>query len=365
MTPLEVSARRKHLAVVGRVVNENNEPMLYAEYWGYDDRETPEDETDDEHLYFIRWYVLKDSLNTNAHSGQILLFNPDLTPVYSWDITALRCLEHGEATDGLRADSTGIKHGVIVPVPVSVMQLGGEYRFLLQTKDDHVAHEKAHRLKPAMELNSRTRGQWLHIWRDSFTDPDIMTAVNWSDVYAAFAKIAGLPTRIHTEAPNGPQLSRYFGVPHGSVSFTSLSRPQQERSDKRTVITFRHFGGLVRHPGQTQEGRLTPEDPAVSWVNTNAIFHYKPPDGSEQWGHVNGFIHEITHVAMDDDTHCSSTSAPCIWRGEIGPYFYMRWANYLTFVKPDGRRWSVLSPWHSLSEINAMRQSLGLELYRP
>jgi len=51
--------------------------MLYAEYWGYDDRETPEDETEDEHLYFIRWYVLKHSLNTNASSGRILLFNPD------------------------------------------------------------------------------------------------------------------------------------------------------------------------------------------------------------------------------------------------------------------------------------------------
>ena len=34
MTPLEVSARRKHLAVVGRVVNENNGSMLYAEYRG-------------------------------------------------------------------------------------------------------------------------------------------------------------------------------------------------------------------------------------------------------------------------------------------------------------------------------------------
>jgi len=49
---------------IERAVDENNEPMLYAEHWGYDDRETPEDETDDEHLYFIRWYVLKDSTRT-------------------------------------------------------------------------------------------------------------------------------------------------------------------------------------------------------------------------------------------------------------------------------------------------------------
>jgi len=39
---------------IERAVDENNEPMLYAEYWGYDDKQTPEDETDDEHLYFIR-----------------------------------------------------------------------------------------------------------------------------------------------------------------------------------------------------------------------------------------------------------------------------------------------------------------------
>jgi hypothetical protein len=89
-------SNRSDYLFIERAVDENNEPMLYAEYWGYDDRETPEDETDDEHLYFIRWYVVKDNLNTNAHRGEIWLFDPELQRIGTWDLAQLPCVGHNQ-----------------------------------------------------------------------------------------------------------------------------------------------------------------------------------------------------------------------------------------------------------------------------
>ncbi|GBC95826.1 hypothetical protein HRbin16_01623 [bacterium HR16] len=152
--PPDRDSNRSDYLFAERAYDENNEPLLYAEYWGYDDKGTPEDETDDAHLYFIRWYVLRDSLDTNASGGTIRLYDPELNPVYSWDITALRCLEHNEAMDGLRASAGGIKHGVIVPVPVSVMGKGGIYRFLIHLVDDHAGKEKANHRKPTRPRNA-------------------------------------------------------------------------------------------------------------------------------------------------------------------------------------------------------------------
>jgi len=125
--PPDRDSNRSDYLFIERAVDENNEPMLYAEYWGYDDRETPEDETDDEHLYFIRWYVLKDSLNTNAHRGEIWLFDPELQRIGTWDLAQLPCVEHNYQPDGLTASASGVKHGVLVRVPVSLMVTPGEY----------------------------------------------------------------------------------------------------------------------------------------------------------------------------------------------------------------------------------------------
>jgi len=153
--PPDRDSNRSDYLFIERAVDENNEPMLYAEYWGYDDRETPEDETDDEHLYFIRWYVLKDSLNTNAHRGEIWLFDPELQRIGTWDLAQLPCVEHNHQPDGLTASASGVKHGVLVRVPVSLMVTPGEYLFMVHAVDDHVAEEKHHRRKPALPLNAQ------------------------------------------------------------------------------------------------------------------------------------------------------------------------------------------------------------------
>ncbi len=154
--PPDRDSNRSDYLFAERAYDENNEPILEAEYWGYDDKQTPEDETDDEHLYFIRWYVLRDSLNTNASSGQIWLYDPELQPIGSWDLSQLPCVEHNNQPDGLTASTAGVKHGVIVRVPVSLMVTPGEYLFLVHAVDDHPDEEKCHRRKPALPLNAVT-----------------------------------------------------------------------------------------------------------------------------------------------------------------------------------------------------------------
>lgn len=135
-----------------RAYNEHNEPMLEAEYWGYDDGGTPDTDTDDQHLYFIRWYVLRSS--RPASSGQVWLFDPELQRIGSWDLSGLPCVEHGEQPDGLSASPAGVRHGVIVRVPVSLMVTPGEYRFVVYVVDDHADLDKCHRRRPALPLNA-------------------------------------------------------------------------------------------------------------------------------------------------------------------------------------------------------------------
>ncbi len=48
---------------------------------------------------------------------------------------------------------TAQKHGVLVPVPVSLMQKAGTYYFVLRVWDNHAHLHKDHQTKPALEMN--------------------------------------------------------------------------------------------------------------------------------------------------------------------------------------------------------------------
>ena len=353
-----------------RAVDENNEPMLYAEYWGYDDKQTPEDETDDEHLYFIRWYVLKDSLNTNASSGRIQLFNPDLTTVYSWDITALRCLEHGEATDGLRADSTGIKHGVIVPVPVSVMQLGGDYRFLLQVKDDHMAFDKAHRLRAALELNSRPMPQAYYIWV-SGTCPDYASQNNiaWSYIRETlyYARIHGAVMTITNGAHAGVQLGTwtvsYRGLSESQVQSQRQWARQNGWAEVRTMVLAQAIAGIGFAQVEASVARIQdkrrntpPSDPAIAAINENWFQQHDWDAEQDKWGRTNALLHELTHLLNDrNKNHCKARRPTCVWNSDLDASTWTR--PLRNTVRIRGVDYHM--PWHDLAEINEMRLSLG------
>jgi len=212
---------------IERAVDANGQQIFDAEYYGYDDKGTETIE-DDDHLYFIRWYVLKcasayfdddgDAANelhvdrdgdrrfdedwvdgidndgdgridedpgggwdedppgdfggdgnldddfdgrvdedgpnpVNASRGEVILYDPDLEAVKTWDLQSLLCLEHNE-NDGLVASLEGVRHGVLVPVPVSLMEKAGTYYFVLRVWDNHAHLHKDHQVKPALEMNA-------------------------------------------------------------------------------------------------------------------------------------------------------------------------------------------------------------------
>jgi hypothetical protein len=122
-----------------------------VEYLGYDDGGTPDDESDDNHLYYLRWYALYSG--RDASYGEIWLYDPDLERVQSWIVPVLQCVVH-ENCDGLTANPNGEIHGVIIPVPVSLMDKAGTYRFVLHFYDDYADTYKNHHVKAALEVNA-------------------------------------------------------------------------------------------------------------------------------------------------------------------------------------------------------------------
>ncbi|MDW8027264.1 MAG: hypothetical protein RMK94_02600 [Armatimonadota bacterium] len=81
------------------------------------------------------------------------LYDPDLNFLKKWDVSELVCLEH-ESKDGLVASVNGVRHGILVPVPVNLMEKAGTYRFVLHFKDNHAHLHKDHQVKPALEMNT-------------------------------------------------------------------------------------------------------------------------------------------------------------------------------------------------------------------
>ena len=68
----------------------------------------------------------------------------------------LKCVEH-EGCHGLTANPNGETHGVIIPVPVSLMEEEGTYRFVLHFYDDYADSYKNHQVKAALEVNAEAR----------------------------------------------------------------------------------------------------------------------------------------------------------------------------------------------------------------
>ncbi|MFA0743060.1 MAG: hypothetical protein DFNUSKGM_003193 [Candidatus Fervidibacter sacchari] len=129
-----------------------------VEYFGYDDGGTPEDESDDNYLYYLRWYALYSG--RDASYGEIWLYDPELDRVEIWIVPMLQCVVH-EDCDGLTANPNGEIHGVIIPVPVRVMEKPGTYRFVLHFYDNYADSYKNHQVKPALEVNQMVT--WLPI----------------------------------------------------------------------------------------------------------------------------------------------------------------------------------------------------------
>jgi len=150
-----------------------------VEYLGYDDGGTPEDESDDNYLYYLRWYALYSG--RDASWGEIWLYDPDLERVQGWGVPMLACVVHG-GNDGLVANPNGEVHGVVIPVPVSAMEKAGTYTFVLHFYDDYADSYKNHQVKAALEVNRETPPQAAWVWIGGLNGSDLQSKVDWQYV---------------------------------------------------------------------------------------------------------------------------------------------------------------------------------------
>lgn len=131
-----------------------------AEYYGYDDKGTP-DTSDDDFLYIVRKYILYG----NGSEGVLWLYDPDLTRAHQWDIASLKCIDHN-ANDGLTSGT----HSLLVPVPVSKMPYAGTYRFVTHVRDTQPVWNRDHLARWAVDLNQVYISKSAAVWVPSPTD---------------------------------------------------------------------------------------------------------------------------------------------------------------------------------------------------
>ncbi|MBI3922001.1 MAG: Ig-like domain-containing protein, partial [Armatimonadetes bacterium] len=193
----------EHLTIDPAIDAQGNQ-ITEAEYGGYDDNGTPDDESDDNQIYYIKHYRLRevaqpidddnpqteeyerdgvanedpteDANNDgipdhvdndqdglvdedpidyrppeNASEGKITLYDPDLEQVWESSIATLPCTEHNNATDGLTTSTAGKQHSLKLLIPVNLMEKTGDYHFVVSAKDSDETYEKGHRDKWAVE----------------------------------------------------------------------------------------------------------------------------------------------------------------------------------------------------------------------
>lgn len=142
---------------LGRAIDEDGHAMTSVEYGGYDDNGTPEEE-DDNYIYIIRWYTLQDGWPVkDATEGTLKLYDPEMHLKATWSVAGLQCMVHTGQCDGLHPGPLGEPetHALKVPVSTSLMDVAGDYRFVLHAVDDHAADYRDHRFtKPSMDLNA-------------------------------------------------------------------------------------------------------------------------------------------------------------------------------------------------------------------
>jgi hypothetical protein len=275
----------------------------------------------------------------------------------------------------------GERHGVIIPVPIKVMEKFGTYRFVLHFYDDYADTYRNHQVKAALEVNQQTPPQAAWIWIDGLNGADLQFEVDWQYVgeslfwvcqYCFTWQVGGGLTAGDQDSVT---LGNWTGVRYRRLGANQIN---WQRSVARTynvdvrrtvifTITSQALGGsqidaIARIPDPLPRHKFPPDSPAVSAINKNAITHDQEADTAEKEKFLlsNTVLHELTHLLNDRGNHCEANSPTCVWREAKNIYFYGRMTNNYTIYRQP-----VSLPWHILDEVNEMRQSLGLQRHRP
>jgi hypothetical protein len=356
------------------------------EYLGYDDGGTPDDEEDDNYLYFLRVYTLR--IYRNSRYGEIWLYGPELDMVWKWEVSVLRCVEHG-GCKGLTASPSGERHGVIIPVPVKVMEKVGTYRFVLHFYDDYGDSYKDHQVKPALEVNAEVkRGKVLVVIIDSgcattgevaeneITEDDLKEALNI--VRKIFDEYLKITTYVYVWSLIAPQTAL------GAFKLKPEQKKAIEEIENRTnkdplVVTFGPIHGLgnLHAYFSKYSGSGKKDDPYGAKISINKIVEdlkdrglFNPKDRVIQFL-ANCIIHELTHILTDGKCH-NRSDPRCVFEREVDYDLFTKSISnpfkigipilfgftLFGFKEPTE---TVSLPWHSVKEVNSILKRMQSE----
>ena len=350
-----------------------------VEYLGYDDGGTPEDESDDNHLCYLRWYALYSGRDSSY--GEIWLYDPDLDRVKIWLVPVLECVVH-EGCDGLTANLNGETHGVIVHVPVKLMSKEGTYRFVLHFYDDYADSYKDHQVKAALEVNQRTPEPALHVW----VGRNILNKI-YSEVprpEEVIKEVSDAFERI------GVTIIWHWGPDNLGNSFEGISEyhlpkeviEKEAKGLKGVHVLLEDWPrlqdyGETHHPRLLSINKYSPQNPAKTRVDFDQI----KEGGNLKWGLVNTLIHEFTHAASRGKvSHCDDKTLTCVmypsgrYPDSQPSHIHQKLDHGTAIYTVESRilwlkrQWIYkipLGPWHSVNEIFAIRKGIGLDkLYK-
>jgi hypothetical protein len=321
----------------------------------------------------------------NSRYGEIWLYGPELDMVWKWEVSVLRCVEH-EGCKGLTANPSGERHGVIIPVPVKVMEKVGTYRFVLHFYDDYGDSYKDHQVKPALEVNAEVkRGKVLVVIIDSGCATTVEVAENeitQDDLKKALEIVKEIfgNLKITTYVDVLPLIASQTAL--GGWELTSKQKNYiKEEIEKKTnkvslVVTF---GAIHMIPGHldayfsTYSGSGTIDNPYGAKISINKIAEdlkdrglFNPKDQVIQFL-ANCIIHELTHILTGRKCHDRSNPR-CVFEREVDHgLFTTKILNPFKIFIPTlfgfKRTYigTVYLPWHSVKEVNSILKCMQSE----
>jgi len=274
---------------------------------------------------------------------------------------------------GLIASPNGEVHGVIIPVPVSLMEKAGTYRFVLHFYDDYADSYRNHQVKAALEVNQQLPSPALHVWVGSRMVSRLKPAIRY-EINRAFANI-GVTVVWHDNGGRGYAMKGSTTI---GLDFDQFPESEAKRAGRGVHVLLEDWpdspGGEkwyahTLHPKPASRRQYTPWNPASTFVNTAALDAAvknltNPPPYAFEWALINTIIHELIHAASRMSVRDDSENHHCVMYYKLAEHHLQRIDNgYVTVVSGVFRRWTYrvpLSAWHRVEEIYAIRRGIGL-----
>jgi len=138
--------------------------------------------------------------------------------------------------DGLVANPEGEVHVVIIPVPVSVMEKVGTYRFVLHFYDDYADSYKNHQIKATLEVNQKHQ---ILAFAILVTSADESFRLYLGRIAYRFLRIMCYGTYEHEGAISGLQVNltgRYAIRSLNRLCHLDQNRPEAKKKAKKHAV---------------------------------------------------------------------------------------------------------------------------------